>query len=724
MLTESTSPEYHLPGVLHYLQVEWRRFERERNEWTIERAELKARIALLEGERRGIDNLKNDLLKRVKMLEYALHQERKRHLATKMPANVLDDKVEIDDADVSAAIQQQARHASSPSQPVADSHDLATADTRIREKSRQSLKTCLQEINYLTSMPSKLPMTYTLAHASRSSVSASPQQASPPTPSSAPGTPNAKFSRSQRAPNRFGNAHGSRSGTGAVIASSQGASLASSSSSPSSPPMQSTSSLVAHQPQPHPLLQATSPTASGFADTTAKSSPPLPDQPTTSSAANPSPPVVENVDEIEMLDNVIDTATNRPAADGTSDLVDEDPETMSKTMQAKYNLSDDRMQKMMKQANKALKSNKRDTSPESLSFDKNDLTDMGTKADSSTNKVWKTKMTFKGHLDSVRTVAFHPREMLFATGSDDGTIKIVNMQRSVGRDGHPLKKSHEDLDAMATYRGHTQLVTKLAIDGDQGRMYSSSLDSTIRVWRLPPDTHTAFSPVDPSLYITTFIGHTDAIWDFCLSPSSPLLASAAADGKVKVWNTAGTGDLLKQSWHVGDHHATPTSLDFCRTDSRKLMVAKTDASIQLYDVETGQIITTWHTSDLPDGQASGRINTMVAHPTMNVVLAGYEDRYIRCFDINSGKATFEMSSHLDAVSALDIEPSGLSFVSGGHDSSLRFWDMTKTKSCTQEISAHRKKGDEGVLAVQFHPRFPWLISSGADAIVKVYHPGH
>ncbi|KAG0182213.1 hypothetical protein DFQ28_006996 [Apophysomyces sp. BC1034] len=75
MLTESAM-EYSLPGVLHFLQAEWRRFERERNEWAIEKAELKARIALLEGERRGVENLKFDLMKRVKMLEYALRQER------------------------------------------------------------------------------------------------------------------------------------------------------------------------------------------------------------------------------------------------------------------------------------------------------------------------------------------------------------------------------------------------------------------------------------------------------------------------------------------------------------------------------------------------------------------------------------------------------------------------------------------------------------------------
>lgn len=45
-MSEQTALEYTLPGILHYLQTEWRRFEREKNEWTIERAELKVTIAI------------------------------------------------------------------------------------------------------------------------------------------------------------------------------------------------------------------------------------------------------------------------------------------------------------------------------------------------------------------------------------------------------------------------------------------------------------------------------------------------------------------------------------------------------------------------------------------------------------------------------------------------------------------------------------------------------
>lgn len=36
--------DYTLSSVLHYLQTEWRRYERDRNEWEIERAEMRVRI--------------------------------------------------------------------------------------------------------------------------------------------------------------------------------------------------------------------------------------------------------------------------------------------------------------------------------------------------------------------------------------------------------------------------------------------------------------------------------------------------------------------------------------------------------------------------------------------------------------------------------------------------------------------------------------------------------
>lgn len=42
------------------------------------------------------------------------------------------------------------------------------------------------------------------------------------------------------------------------------------------------------------------------------------------------------------------------------------------------------------------------------------------------------------------------------------------------------------------------------------------------------------------------------------------------------------------------------------------------------------------------------------------------------------------------------------------------------KTCVQEITAHRKKFDESILDVAFHPSRPFIASAGADALAKVF----
>ena len=63
---------------MRFLQTEWHRHERDRNAWEIERAEMKSRIARLEGEARTAKRLHDSLGKHVKILEIALTKEREK----------------------------------------------------------------------------------------------------------------------------------------------------------------------------------------------------------------------------------------------------------------------------------------------------------------------------------------------------------------------------------------------------------------------------------------------------------------------------------------------------------------------------------------------------------------------------------------------------------------------------------------------------------------------
>lgn len=55
----------------------------------------------------------------------------------------------------------------------------------------------------------------------------------------------------------------------------------------------------------------------------------------------------------------------------------------------------------------------------------------------------------------------------------------------------------------------------------------------------------------------------------------------------------------------------------------------------------------------------------------------------------------------------------------GHDCSIRLWNM-ESKTCIQEFTAHRKKFDESINDVAFHPTKCYIGSAGADALAKVF----
>jgi len=74
---------YTIPGILKYLQSEFARFELEKAQWKVANAEYLAQIAALKGKEKGQMNIRRDLIRRIKMLEFALKQERQKYYLEK-----------------------------------------------------------------------------------------------------------------------------------------------------------------------------------------------------------------------------------------------------------------------------------------------------------------------------------------------------------------------------------------------------------------------------------------------------------------------------------------------------------------------------------------------------------------------------------------------------------------------------------------------------------------
>lgn len=145
---KKSSPNYTIQGVLHFIQSEWTRLEMQRSQWEVERAELQARIAFLQGERRGQENLKQDLIRRIKMLEYGLKQERVKFHQYKASVSGIQDEA----ANCSRSTRNESERTKSyilePAEKLAQ-YTEQTLESNVKwRESRLRLKQLLQEIGY------------------------------------------------------------------------------------------------------------------------------------------------------------------------------------------------------------------------------------------------------------------------------------------------------------------------------------------------------------------------------------------------------------------------------------------------------------------------------------------------------------------------------------------------------------------------------------------------
>ncbi|XP_017772986.1 PREDICTED: striatin-3 isoform X2 [Nicrophorus vespilloides] len=680
-------PQYSIPGILHFIQHEWARFELERSQWEVDKAELQARIAFLQGERKGQENLKNDLVRRIKMLEYALKQERAKFHKLKYG-------VDLQQGDIKPPVlDDPALNVDSQLDSEAPYTSVSNASWR---QGRQLLRQYLQEIGY---------------------------------------TDRIIDVRSTRVRALLGlnnNAEQEENLNGGSVNCNESNKRASDT--------QDTNTgrrTPAKKPQPSVLAE------SMMLDTEAA---------VMANLDFLSNPDVDMEDEDDMSDEV-DLETQDEIDDDVKSVKrkdDVDAEAME--VLNELNLlseSEDQRQDINKSEsgdwNKPFQPTgqpgRRTTM--GMNDDENIDAPLGELAQLTVNneaestydmasskesfrKAWNAKYTLRSHFDGVRSLAFHPTEPVLITASEDHTLKLWNLQKTV-----PAKKSASlDVEPLYTFRSHQGPVLCLAMSASGEQCFSGGLDGYIHCWNTPSCNIDPYDLFEPEVLEKKLEGHTDAVWGLAMhhNQTRELLLSCSADGTVRLWqpktdvrmHDAETGKMLYSNeclnWYQSKADGIPSSVDFCRDDPTKMVAAFSSANCVIFDIETNKPVV------VLEGESSAAprlINRVVCHPTIPLTVTAHEDRHIRFWDNNTGKMVHSMVAHLDAVTSLAVDPNGLYLLSGSHDCSIRLWHMDN-KTCVQEITAHRKKFDESILDVAFHPSRPYIASAGADGLAKVF----
>ncbi|HLO83496.1 MAG TPA: serine/threonine-protein kinase [Nostocaceae cyanobacterium] len=119
--------------------------------------------------------------------------------------------------------------------------------------------------------------------------------------------------------------------------------------------------------------------------------------------------------------------------------------------------------------------------------------------------------TLAGHTWAVLAVAFSPDGQILATGSDDNTIKLWEVNTG---------------QLISTLVGHSWSVVALAFTPDGETLISASWDQTIKLWR-----------VSTKAEIATLCGHGDSVNTIAVNPVDQLIASGSRDKTIKLWGS-------------------------------------------------------------------------------------------------------------------------------------------------------------------------------------------
>ncbi|XP_068109971.1 striatin-3 isoform X3 [Hyperolius riggenbachi] len=729
--------QYTIPGILHYIQHEWARFEMERAHWEVERAELQARIAFLQGERKGQENLKKDLVRRIKMLEYALKQERAKYHKLKYGT-----ELNQGDMKMPAFEPEETKESEIPAGP--QNSQLTW------KQGRQLLRQYLQEVGYTdTILDVRSQRVRSLLGLSGSEPNGSVETKNLEQILNGGDSPSLKQKGQENKRN-----------SGDVLETFNFLESADDSDEDDEADIiedvtdgkekqLNRKHKIGNEGLAAELAEDTEEVLKDFdflvhAEDGEGAGEARSSGDGTEWEKDVLSPTAEVWDVDQTLINKLKEQyikerkgtkgakrVNRMKLhDMIADLGDEDlshiPPGILSPARSPTRITDHEAEPITfpSGSGKSFIMGSEDVLESVLGL--GDLADLTVNNDSDysydqmpTNKdafrkTWNLKYTLRSHFDGVRALAFHPVEPVLVTASEDHTLKLWNLQKTV-----PAKKSASlDVEPIYTFRAHIGPVLSLVVSSNGEHCYSGGLDSTIQWWKMPSPNVDPYDTYDPSVLAGTLLGHTDAVWGLAHSGVKDTLLSCSADGTVRLWSPPESKPCVG-TYNGNKEHGIPTSVDFAGCDPAHAVASFTSGCIVLYDLETTQSMLQLSSPTDSSVPFSGHINKIVSHPTLPVTIAAFEDRHIKFFDNKSGKTIHSMVAHLDAVTSLAVDPNGIYLMSGSHDCSLRLWNLD-SKTCVQEITAHRKKLDESIYDVAFHPSKAFIASAGADALAKVF----
>lgn len=213
----------------------------------------------------------------------------------------------------------------------------------------------------------------------------------------------------------------------------------------------------------------------------------------------------------------------------------------------------------------------------------------------------------------------------------------------------------------STLKGHSHIVSSVAITPDSKYILSGSWDETLKLW-----------DVLTGKEVRTFTGHTGWISAVAITPDGHHALSGSYDGTIKFWQLE-TGQEIHCFKGHDDFAITSLTIS---PDGRYILSGDNKNTLIVRKLDTGQII------KVMSGNDSFGITSVAIAPNGQFALVGSNDNEIKIWDMVSGKEMRSFRGHTDSIESLVVTPNGKEVLSGGKDNTVILWNLTTGQEVT------------------------------------------
>ena len=286
--------------------------------------------------------------------------------------------------------------------------------------------------------------------------------------------------------------------------------------------------------------------------------------------------------------------------------------------------------------------------------------------------------TFRGHKGSVLAISFSPRGDRFASASEDGLIKIWDVES-----GNEVMALRDESS-----------VQSMVYSPDGKRILSRSQENVTRIW----DTESGAEVLKLDVG-----GSRTGFHCVAFSPDGQKIAVDSSDNAIAIFDVANGGKALRLRGHK--HYVTSVAFSL---DGEKVVTGSLDRTLKIWNTANGKEAATF------EGHAD-EVLSVAFSPDGAQIASGSRDRTIKLWDVESGRAAVTLAGHNAGVASVAFRPDGLQIVSGSLDDSIKIWDAKNGRELSTLIGH-----SDGVSGVAFSPDERSVLSGSWDSTVKLW----